>query len=86
MLHCVALLRTDASEELSASITRDIMVNFDIVLLFTRVPIKEIMDLLGHHFEDFLGLFRHVLTHSYFTFNGQFYGQTDGVVMGSFSG
>jgi hypothetical protein len=38
------------------------------------------MDLLGHHFkEDVLGLFRHVLTTSYFTFNGQFYGQTDGV-------
>jgi hypothetical protein len=26
---------------------------------------------------------RHVLTTSYFTFNGQFYGQTDGVTMGS---
>jgi hypothetical protein len=42
------------------------------------------MDLLGHNFkEDVLGLFRHVLTTSYFTFNGQFYGQTDGVVMDS---
>jgi hypothetical protein len=60
------------------------MVSFDIVLLFTKVPIKETMDLLGCHFEeDVLGLFRHTLTTSYFTVNGQFYGQTDGVAMGS---
>jgi hypothetical protein len=64
--------------------THDIMVSFDIVSLFTKVPISEAMDLLGRHFEeDVLGLFRHVLTTSYFTFNGQFYGQTDGVAMGS---
>jgi hypothetical protein len=55
--------------------TRDKMVSFDIVSLFTRVPIKVSMDLLGRHFEDdVLGLFRHILTTSYFTFNGQFYG------------
>jgi hypothetical protein len=42
------------------------------------------MDLLGLHFEqDVLGLFRHVLAISYFTFNGQFYRKTDGVAMGS---
>jgi hypothetical protein len=60
------------------------MASFDIVSPFTRVPIKEIMYLLGRHFEeDVLGLFRHVLSTSYFTFNGQFYGQTDGVAVGS---
>jgi hypothetical protein len=54
------------------------------VLLFTRVPIKGNKDLLGCHLEEYvLGLFRHVLTTSYFTFNGQFYGQTVGVAMGS---
>jgi hypothetical protein len=54
------------------------------VSLFTKVPIRETMDLLGRHFEeDVLGLFRHVLTTSRFTFNGQFYGQTDGVTMDS---
>jgi hypothetical protein len=64
--------------------THYIMVSLDIVSLFTKVPIRETMDLLGSHFEeDVLGLFRHVLTTSYFTFNGQFYGQTDGVAMGS---
>jgi hypothetical protein len=42
------------------------------------------MDLPGRHFEeDILGLFRHILTTSYFTFNGQFCGQTDGMAMGS---
>jgi hypothetical protein len=60
--------------------TRDIMVSFDTVSFFTRVPIKETMDLLGRHFEeDILGLFCHILTISYFTF----YGQTDGVAMDS---
>jgi hypothetical protein len=60
------------------------MVSFDIVSLFTKVPIRETMNLLERHFEgDVLGLFRHVLTTSYFTFNGQFCGQTDCVTMGS---
>jgi hypothetical protein len=60
------------------------MVSFNIVSLFTRVPIKETLDLLGRHFEeDVLGLFHHVLTTSYFTFSGQFYGQTDCVAMSS---
>jgi hypothetical protein len=59
------------------------MISFDIVSLFTRVLIKETMDLLGRHFEkDVLGLSRYFLSTSYFTFNGQFYGQTDGVAMG----
>jgi hypothetical protein len=60
------------------------MVSFNVVSLFTRVPIKETVDLLGRHFEeDILGLFHGVLTTSYSTFCGQFYGQTDGVAMGS---
>jgi hypothetical protein len=60
------------------------MVSFHIMSLFTKVPIRETMDLLGRHFEeDVLGLFRHVLTTSYFNCNGQFYGQTDGMAMGS---
>jgi hypothetical protein len=53
------------------------------VSLFTKVAIRETIDLLGCHFkENVLGLFRQVLTTSYFTFNGQFYGQTDSVSMG----
>jgi hypothetical protein len=60
------------------------MVSFDVVSLFTRVPLKETMDLLERHFEeDILRLFRHVLTTSYLSFNSRFYGQIDGVAMGS---
>jgi hypothetical protein len=60
------------------------MVSFDFVTLFTRESIKKAMDLLELQFEeDVLGLFRHVLATSYFIFNGQFYGQTDDVAMGS---
>jgi hypothetical protein len=60
------------------------MVSFDIVSLFTRVPIKETVDLLGSRFkEDVIGLSHHVQTTFYFTSNGQFYRQTDGVATGS---
>jgi retron-type reverse transcriptase len=33
--------------------------------------------------DDVLALFKHVLTSTYFCFEGQFYEQTDGVAMGS---
>jgi hypothetical protein len=60
------------------------MVSFEVVLLLTRVPIKETMDLLGRYSEeDVLRPFPHVLTTSYFSFNGQFYEQIDGVATGS---
>jgi hypothetical protein len=60
------------------------ILSFDVVSLLTRVPIKDTMDLLGRHFEDdILRLFRHVLTTSYFSFNGQFYEQIDAVVISS---
>jgi retron-type reverse transcriptase len=63
---------------------RDIMASFDVVSLFTRVPIKNTMDLLRRHFEEhILRLFRHVLTTSYFSFNGQLHKQLDDVAMGS---
>ncbi|XP_023702295.1 uncharacterized protein LOC111861724, partial [Cryptotermes secundus] len=59
------------------------MVSFDVVSLFTRVPIKDTIYLLGPHFEeDISRLFCHVLTISYFSFNCQLYDQTDGVAMG----
>jgi hypothetical protein len=60
------------------------MVNFDVVSLFTRVPIVESLNLLSQHFgEDIMALFRHVLTSTYFSFRGKFYEQTDGMAMGS---
>jgi hypothetical protein len=60
------------------------MVSLEVVSLFTKVPIMDSLELLSHHFEDdILALFKHVLTSTYFCFNGQFYEQTDGVAMGS---
>jgi hypothetical protein len=60
------------------------MVSFDVVSLFTKVPKNETIYQLGRHFgDDVQRLIHHVLTTSYFTFNGQSCGHTDGVVMGS---
>jgi len=60
------------------------MVSFDVVSLFTNVPIVDPLELLSQHFEeDVLALFKHVLTSTYFCFDAQFYEQTDGVAMGS---
>ena len=42
------------------------------------------MNSSSHHFEDdVLALFKHVLTSTYFCFEGQFYEQTDEVALGS---
>jgi hypothetical protein len=60
------------------------MVSFDVVSLFTKVPIRDTLQLLGQNFEeDLLALFKHVLTSTYFCFKGQFYEQTNKVAMGS---
>jgi hypothetical protein len=52
----------------------DILVSFDVVSLFTMVPIVEALHLLSRHFdEDILGIFHYVPTSSFFRFNRQFY-------------
>ncbi|XP_046401606.1 uncharacterized protein LOC124167667 [Ischnura elegans] len=62
----------------------DIMVSFDVVSLFTRVPIMDTMELLKGKFDhDTVLLFHHALTTTYFKYNDTFYEQTDGVAMGS---
>jgi hypothetical protein len=54
------------------------MVSFDVVSLFTKVPVEDSLTLLGHHFtDDILALFKLVLTSIYFCVNGQYYEQTD---------
>jgi len=64
--------------------TRDLLVSFDIVFLFTNIPIEDSLHLLDQHFNnDIVDLFLLVLTSTYFCFNGQSYEQTDGVAMGS---
>jgi hypothetical protein len=60
------------------------MVGFSMVSLFTKVPIADSLELLSEHFEDdVLALFKHVLTSTYFCFDGQFYKQTHGAAKGS---
>jgi hypothetical protein len=62
----------------------DLMVSFDVVSLFTKVPVEDSLSLLSHHFiDDILALFKLVLTSTYFCFDGQYFEQTDGVAMGS---
>jgi hypothetical protein len=62
----------------------DILVSFNVISLFTTVPIGEALHLLSRHVdEDILRFFCYVLTSSFFSFNSQFYEQTDGVAMGS---
>jgi hypothetical protein len=52
----------------------DLMVSFDVVSLFTRVPNVESLNLLRQYFiEDVQALLRHVLTSTYFSCGGQFY-------------
>ena len=47
----------------------DLMVSFDVVSLFTNVPIVDSLELLSQHFEDdVLTLFKHALTSIYFCF------------------
>ena len=58
------------------------MVSFDVVSLFTKVPVEEAITLLSRHFKDEdLALYKHVLTSTYFCVDGQFFEQTDGVAM-----
>jgi hypothetical protein len=52
--------------------------------LFTKVPFRDILNILSLQFgEDSVKLFHHVLTSSFFCFNDQFYEQTNVVAMGS---
>ena len=62
----------------------DLIVSFEVVSLFTIVPIVDSLELLIQHFEaNVLALFKYALTSTYFCSDGQFYEQTDGVTMGS---
>ena len=59
------------------------MVSFDVVSLFTKVPVEESLTLLIQHFNnEILALYKHVVTSTYFCIDSQFYKQTDRVAMG----
>jgi len=54
----------------------DLMISFDMVFLFTKVPVDDSLFLLSHHFtEDILALFKLVLTSTYFSVNDQYFEQ-----------
>jgi len=49
------------------------MVSFDVVSLFTKVPVEDSLTLLSQHFkEETLALYKHVLTSTYFCVESQF--------------
>lgn len=62
----------------------DLLVSFDVVSLFTKVLLKETLDLLGSILaSEVTDLFQHMPFSTYFLFSGQYFEQTDEVAMGS---
>jgi hypothetical protein len=62
----------------------DLLVSFDVVSLFTNVPIKEVLQHIDSLFpKDIVSLYEMCLCESYFLWNGEYYEQLDGVAMGS---
>lgn len=60
------------------------LVSFDVVSLFTMVPVNETMQYISQLFPtDIAELFRHCLTTTYFLWQNEIYEQTDGVAMGN---
>ena len=74
----------------------EIMVSFDVTSLYTNIPIIDTLNIIKDHVhsddqftgktaihqDKFLDLVNLVLTTTWYTFNAQFYQQTDGVAMG----
>jgi hypothetical protein len=64
----------------------DILVSFDVVSLYTKVPVQEALDILAEKkviSEDILKLVKHCMFSTYFIYEGQFYKQKSGAPMGS---
>ncbi|XP_054706778.1 uncharacterized protein LOC129216588 [Uloborus diversus] len=62
----------------------DLLLSFDIVSLFTKVPVVDALQLITPLFPpDITALFKNVLTTTYFQWNTKFYEQRDGVAMGN---
>jgi hypothetical protein len=65
---------------------RDRLASFDVVSLFTNVPVKDTMDIIRRRFqfqEATYELIELCLTTTYFKFNDEIFEQTDGIAMGS---
>ena len=62
----------------------DRFVSFDVVSLYTCIPIKEAIDVIARITDlDTAHLVEICLTSTFFSFEGVFFEQTDGVAMGS---
>ncbi|XP_054723405.1 uncharacterized protein LOC129233402 [Uloborus diversus] len=62
----------------------DLLLSFDIVSLFTKVPVEDALQLITPLFPpDIAAFFKNVLTTTYFQWNTKFYEQRDGVAMGN---
>ena len=60
------------------------MVSFDVVSLFTKVPLRDTLNIIEEKFSaDITRLFSTCLTTPYFTWKNNFYEQKEGVAMGS---
>lgn len=63
---------------------KNILVSFDVVSLFTKVPLNVALVHIRKIFpEDIANLFKHYLTTTYFSYDNKIYEQLDGVAMGS---
>ncbi|GJQ83936.1 hypothetical protein Trydic_g8675 [Trypoxylus dichotomus] len=63
---------------------RDILVNFHVVSVFTKVPLIDTLRYIADLFPpDITQVFKDCLKTSYFTWDGSFYEQMGGVAMGS---
>jgi hypothetical protein len=62
----------------------DMLVSFDVISLFTKVPLDETTQILSQHLDEKLAnLIRYTLTTTYFVYDGTTYEQTDGLALGS---
>jgi hypothetical protein len=61
----------------------DIIVAFDVISLFTKVPVRDSLNLLSWQFDDGnVTLFHHILSSLFCPFNGVPYEQNEVVAMG----
>jgi hypothetical protein len=66
-----------------SQVLADILVSFDMISLFIKVPLKDTLQLLLQHFDNqTITLIRQVLTTTSFLYNAFFYNQRDGVAVG----
>jgi hypothetical protein len=63
----------------------EFIVSFDVVSLFTKIPVLEALDLISELVDPkTINLIKIYLTSTFFTFKGKFYEQTKGTFMGSY--